>query len=210
MAITPRNVEQPMKPINKVVYGEQVLIDLTEDTVVADKMLSGFTAHDKSGATITGTCTFDADTRDATSVAEEILAGKTGYVNAVKVTGTMPNKGAVTGDIATKDQLYTIPLGYHNGEGKIGLAAAEKEKLIAANIRTGISLLGITGTMDPLEGVKAQTKNVTPKLAEQVIIPDGGNNYLSQVTVAAIPTTSVANDAGGMTFTIGAEVSQPA
>ena len=37
--------------INKVIYGGETLIDLTGDTVTADKTLSGFTAHDKGGGT---------------------------------------------------------------------------------------------------------------------------------------------------------------
>ena len=41
------------KKVNKVVYGGTVLIDLTGDTVTADKVLTGYTAHDKSGETIT-------------------------------------------------------------------------------------------------------------------------------------------------------------
>ena len=52
--------------INKVIYGGDVLIDLTGDTVTADKLAKGVTAHDASGATITGTNTYDADTQDAT------------------------------------------------------------------------------------------------------------------------------------------------
>lgn len=44
-----------MSNINKVVYGNITLIDITEDTVTANKMISGITAHDKSGSTITGT-----------------------------------------------------------------------------------------------------------------------------------------------------------
>lgn len=43
--------------VNKVIYGGDVLIDLTGDSVSADKVLKGITAHDKSGAKITGTCT---------------------------------------------------------------------------------------------------------------------------------------------------------
>ncbi len=39
---------------NKVVYGGNVLIDLTEDTISADKLLSGYTAHGKDGNSITG------------------------------------------------------------------------------------------------------------------------------------------------------------
>lgn len=35
--------------INKVIYGGKTLIDLTNDTATADKILSGFTAHDRGG-----------------------------------------------------------------------------------------------------------------------------------------------------------------
>ena len=41
--------------VNKVIFGNDTLIDLSSDTVAANKMLSETTAHDKSGATITGT-----------------------------------------------------------------------------------------------------------------------------------------------------------
>lgn len=41
--------------VNKVIYGTTVLVDLTEDTVTADTLMQGYTAHDKSGALITGT-----------------------------------------------------------------------------------------------------------------------------------------------------------
>lgn len=41
--------------VNKVVFGDQTLIDLTNDTVAADKILGGYTAHGANGATITGT-----------------------------------------------------------------------------------------------------------------------------------------------------------
>lgn len=43
--------------INKVQYGNTTLIDLTSDTVTADKLLQGYTAHDRSGVQITGTAT---------------------------------------------------------------------------------------------------------------------------------------------------------
>lgn len=39
----------------KVILGGETIIDLTEDTVTAGALLSGVTAHDKTGAVITGT-----------------------------------------------------------------------------------------------------------------------------------------------------------
>ena len=46
---------------NKVIYGGEVIIDLTADTATASSVLVGSTFHDKSGAAVTGTCTYDSD-----------------------------------------------------------------------------------------------------------------------------------------------------
>ena len=121
--------------INKVIYGGQTLIDLTADDVAASDVLSGKKFHLPSGAPGTGTCPYDADTSDATAVATEILTGKTAYKNGSKLTGTMPNRGGVTGTISAADGEYTIQQGYHDGSGKVSIAAAEQAKLIATNIR---------------------------------------------------------------------------
>lgn len=190
--------------INKVIYGGETLIDLTSDTVTADKMLTGYTAHDKSGAPVTGTCDYDSNTQDATATAAELLETKTAYVNGSKVTGTMPNRGAVTGSIAEKDGQYTVPNGFHDGSGKVGIDAAEKAKIIPDNIRAGISILGVDGTMSGTEGANPQSKEVTPTTSDQVILPDSeeGYNFLSQVTVKAIPYIETENASGGTTVTI--------
>ena len=186
--------------VNKVIYGGDVLIDLTGDSVSADKVLEGITAHDKSGAKITGTCT---DSTDATAAAAEILAGKTAYVSGNKLTGTMKNNGAVKGSISTVAGVYIVPQGYHDGSGKVSIDATEQAKLIATNIREGVTILGIEGTMSGSEGMKAQSKEVTPSKEAQTIIPDEDYNCLSQVTVKAIPYVETDNSAGGKTVTIG-------
>lgn len=191
------------KKVNKVVYGGTVLIDLTGDTVTADKVLTGYTAHDKSGATITGTCEYDVNSEDATVAVAEILTGKTAYARGSKITGTMPNNGAVTKSISTKNQEVSIAQGYHDGSGKVSISSTEQAKIIPTNIRDGVTILGVTGTMSGTEGAKAQAKTVTPTTAVQNVLPDDGYNYLSQVTVNAIPYVESDNSAGGTTVTIG-------
>lgn len=190
--------------INKVVYGGTTLIDLTADTVDTAHLKAGYKAHDKSGVVITGTDNTDSNTQDATVAVAEMLVDKTAYARGSKLTGTMPNNGAVTGSIATKAQEYTVPQGYHDGSGKVAIAAAEQAKIIAANIRAGITILGVEGTMSGSEDVNAQAKTVTPTTSQQVITPDTDDdyNYLSQVTVVAIPYTETQNAAGGITVTI--------
>lgn len=189
--------------VNKVIYGGKTLIDLTADTVTADKVLEGITYHDKSGASGTGTCTYDSDTSDATVAVAEILTGKTAYARGAKITGTMPNKGSVTGNISAKAQKFTIAQGYHDGSGYVQIASTEQEKLISTNIRQGVTILGVEGSMSGSEGVVAQAKTVTPTTAVQTVMPDDGYTHLSQVTVNPIPYAESDNSAGGKTVAIG-------
>lgn len=188
---------------SKIIYDGNVLIDLTSDTITAADLASGKTAHDKSGAPITGTNTYDSDTSDDTATAAEILATKTAHARGTALTGTMPNNGAVNGTISTLDGDYTVPQGYHDGSGKVAISTTEKSKIVAGNIRQGVTILGVEGTMSGSEDVNAQTKTVTPTASVQTVTPDTGYNYLAQVTINAIPYSESDNSAGGVTVTIG-------
>ena len=189
--------------ISKVVYGGTTLIDLTGDTVTADKLKKGYKAHGADGELITGTCEHDANTQDATAADAEILSGKTAYVRGNKVTGTMKNNGAVSGKISTKAGKYTVPQGYHDGSGTVQIDSTEQAKIVPANIREGVTILGVAGSMTGKEGEVAQEKTVTPSTQEQTVVPDAGFTCLSSVKVNAIPYTETNNSAGGKTVTIG-------
>ena len=189
--------------MSKIIYGTQTLLDLTGDTVTEDKLLSGITAHDKTGNKVTGTCTFDSDTTDATATVAEILKDKTAYARGAKVTGTMVNNGAVSGVIETVNGDYTVPQGYHDGSGKVAIDADEKAKLIPGNIKQGVTILGVVGEHQGGTTVTVQTKEVTPTSSAQTVLPDSGYDYLSQVKVLAIPYVESDNAAGGTTVTIG-------
>ena len=190
--------------VNKVVLASgQTLIDLTSDTAIASDVQSGKYFHLKSGQRVQGTCTYDADTSDATASASEILATKTAYVSGNKITGSMTNNGGVTGTLSSTAS-YVIPQGYHDGSGTVGLDSTSLTNLIASNIRDGVTILGIEGTMSGSEDVSAQSKNVTPTFTNQTIVPDSPTyNYLTQVNVAAISVVYADNAAGGQTCTIG-------
>ena len=115
----------------------------------------------------------------------------------------MKNNGAVAGKIDTRDGKYTVPQGYHDGSGTVEIDSTEKAKLTPANIRAGVTVLGVVGTMSGTEGEKAQEKTVTPSTVDQTVVPDTGFTCLSSVTVKAIPYVENDNAAGGKTVTIG-------
>ena len=195
----------PNQYVNKLIVDAEVKFDLTQDDITADKLAKGIKAHDKSGAPIVGTNTYDANTSDATATAAEILLGKTAYKAGAKITGTMPNQGAKTLSITNKETPVTIPMGFHDGGGKAQIDATEAAKIIPENIRDGITILGVAGGMSGTEGASPQAKTVVPTFEVQEITPDSPTyNYLSSVTVAAIPVSQTDNDAGGQTLKIGA------
>lgn len=188
--------------VNKVIYGKTVLIDLTADTVTADKILTSYTAHDAAGNIITGTCNYDVNSQDATVKVAEMLNGVTAYARGTKMTGTMPNNGSVELVIDDVTDEFTIPQGYHDGGGKVKLLSTEVAKIIAGNIKQGVTILGVTGTLQPSSSVKVTSKSITPTTSPQTVLPGSGYDYLSQVTVAAIPYVETNNSAGGKTVTI--------
>ena len=140
--------------VNHVIINGETVVDLRNDTVSAGKLLKGVTAHDKTGAAITG---------------------------------TMPNKGAVSGSIATKDGQYTVPQGFHNGSGKVGIASTEKAKLIPGNIKSGVKVLGVTGSYSgegtpqlcgQVENFEAKPGNLSAILSWTAPSPDEDNSFV--------------------------------
>lgn len=85
------------------------------------------------------------DTSGASGAAGDVLSGKTFFGVSGPMTGSMPNNSAVTGTLAKKADVYTVPAGYHNGGGKVGISATEQAKIIEGNIRAGVSILGVAG-----------------------------------------------------------------
>ena len=185
----------------KVVINGETVIDLTKDDVKPEHVNKGIKFHDKTGAPQTGTNTKTVDASTATAEAAEVLAGRTFGKGAEMQTGTMPDNSG--DDVAVSDKNGTnIPKGYHDGSGKAKIADAELAKLVPANIKEGITILGVTGDFGA-DDISSQSKEITPTFVDQNVAPDAGYTFLSSVMVKAIPVTKQLNEAGGYTVTVG-------
>lgn len=92
-----------------------------------------------------GTASF-VDASDGTAAQADILDGKTAYVGSGAITGSMPNNGSISGTISTKAGTVTIPSGYTTG-GSVSISSTEQAKVIASNIKSGVTLLGVAGSL---------------------------------------------------------------
>lgn len=96
----------------------------------------------KSGG---GTAKF-YDTASADITAADVLTGKTGFGSTGEVSGSMANNGSTSGTISTKAGTVTVPAGYTTG-GTVGISSTEQAKIIASNIKSGVTLLGVAGSL---------------------------------------------------------------
>lgn len=96
----------------------------------------------KSGG---GTAKF-FDTSGADITGADVLTGKTGYGSSGSVSGSMANNGSTSGTISTKAGTVTIPAGYTTG-GTVSISSSEQSKIVASNIKSGVSILGVSGSL---------------------------------------------------------------
>lgn len=96
----------------------------------------------KSGG---GTAKF-FDTAGADFAAADLLTGKVAFGASGSVSGSMANNGSTSGTISTKAGTVTIPAGYTTG-GTVAISSTEQAKVIASNIKSGVTLLGVAGSL---------------------------------------------------------------
>lgn len=135
------------------------------DLVVPGKQLVKQAIVDSGGNVISEVPTFEElaasvdtifDGTDA--VASDILVGKKALSKKQMLTGTMPNRGAINNTITTQGGQITIPKGYHNG---IGVVKAQITNLIASNIKGGVNVGGVIGTLTPSIDVFSCNRDTT-------------------------------------------------
>lgn len=85
-------------------------------------------------------------TGDADITSADVLTTKKGFGPNGEVQGSMSNNGSTSGTISTKNGTVTIPAGYTSG-GTVSISSTEQNKIIASNIKSGVTILGQAGSL---------------------------------------------------------------
>lgn len=159
------------------------------------------------------------DTGDADATSDDILVDKTAYIDATKVTGTMPNNGAVTSTLSIGSTSYTVPKGYHNGEGVVSIVPETKsatptkaEQTISASTGKVLSSVTVAPIPAAYQDVTSVTAEAADVLNGKVIVDATGkvingsmpNNGATGGSIDGLTTLSVTIPAG---YTTGGTVS---
>lgn len=126
------------------------------------------------------------DSSDATAQVGNVLSGSTFYASGGKKTGTMTNNGATGGTISTKAGTVSIPAGYTSG-GTVSIDSTEQAKIIADNIKSGVTILGQAGSS------MVQDTTIASDAATAATIISGYKAYVNGVLLtgsAVMPTIS--------------------
>ena len=132
------------------------------------------------------------DTTDATATATTILDGETAYVGGVKVEGTMPNNGAAEKTLTTAETSYTIPEGYHNGEGTVIVVPETKTVQPSRSKQNVTPTAGKVLSKVTVGAIPANLIDTTDATAEASDILSGQTAYVNGVKVTGSMTNNAA------------------
>lgn len=137
------------------------------------------------------------DPSDATAVAASIKSGETAYTGSGLVTGSMPVNTGTAEVISNKNDFIQIPEGYHDGLGGVGISATEKAKIVTGNIKSGVSILGVSGKSSVVDTA------ITTSAAAASDIASGKRAYVNgTLLTGALKAVTVSQDGGTKILTI--------
>lgn len=136
---------------------------------------------------------------------QQVVSPDEGYAGLKSVTVNAISKTYVGSGI-TKKAAATYTPGTSNqtiGANQY-LSGAQTIKgdsnLVAGNIRSGVSIFGVTGTVVAASSPNLQNKTVTPRASSQTVKPDSGYDGLKQVTVSGDANLVSGNIISGKTI----------
>ena len=123
------------------------------------------------------------------SESQQTVSPDDGYIGLSSVTVNAVSKTYVGSGVTKKAAAtYTPKTTDQSIAASQYLSGAQTIKgdsnLVAGNIRSGVSIFGVTGTVVAASTPNLQTKTVTPKSSSQTVTAGSGYDGLKQVTVS--------------------------
>lgn len=163
-------------PVNKVNYGNQTIIDLTDSTLSdANQLVSGITAYDRSGTKITGTY-------EGSEWTSGIYMDDDGYIRVSPLAGA--------GGVIFEDGYLIFSPNAGDEQNVLGTKSITANGTYNASSDNLDGYSSVTVNVPGGSSPTLQTKTVTPTTSQQSVTPDTGYDGLSSVTVNAMPSGS--------------------
>jgi hypothetical protein len=135
--------------------------------------------------------------QDKTITENGVYTADEGYTGLGEVTVEVsPEITELNVTPTTSAQVIVAPAGT-DGYSPVNVAAVTSSidaNIIAGNIKSGVSILGVTGNVVELNG---ETKVITPTTSQQIITPSSGKNAITQATVEAVTSSIDSNIIAG-------------
>lgn len=189
------NTSSSDQVINSGVYlsGNQTIKAVKTAGISAGNIKTGVTvkvgdANDDdriAGVAGTFTAANTVSSGQTAATAAQLLTGYSAFISGAELQGTMASNGSTSGTISTKAGTVNIPSGYTTG-GTVSISSTEQAKIIAGNIKSGVTILGVSGSSSVVDTTISSSAATASKILSGYKAYVNGSLITGNVTMPTV------------------------